>query len=84
MIRVVYNPEKDMIGELIPLYTKSPISKHTVCESYSITLESSASRPTAYVVFNSDIEDGYLMNAEVIEKTIASGVIIDLDEEWTK
>jgi hypothetical protein len=77
--RVVYNPNLDQIGEMIPLYARYEVNDLGKMEGYSVSL--SNDRPMAYVIFSDNIGNGVILNAVFVQKKIKDGTIVFIDEE---
>lgn len=76
-MKLIYNPEQNLIAELVPLYAKAfDESNESVFPDYTITFLHS--NPVAYVMFLSEKEDGTLVNAEIIEKKLADGTVVEI------
>lgn len=75
--RFVYNPERDELGELIPLFARYEVNDLGKIEGYSVSL--SNDKPLAYVV--SVEEQSFVLAAHFVDKKLKDGTIIDLEAQ---
>lgn len=74
--KIVYNPELDVLGELIPVYTREYGSTLENIDGYAITL--TYDEPVGYLVFVNEYENGEFFNREAVERTLDAGIIVEI------
>ncbi len=79
MIRYLYNPDKNLLIEAIPLFYREDFSDAASNDMYQIHLSLSNNEPVAYVCFIDDEKDGNLVSAFGLNYAVENNGIVELE-----